>query len=556
MSFSGPVVPDGDKTPIRVLVLDDCPADASLCLRELEKAGLEVSADIVPTLVDLAACVRSGVYDLLLADYKLSLGTGMDALPILKREANDIPLILVTGELGEEEAVECVRQGATDFVLKHRLSRLVPVVRRALAEQRLREAERRGREALAHLAAIVEASPDAIVGCSLDGTVTSWNAGAERMYGYTSEEALGCPMSLIIPPDRRHERPVLLGKPERRQSVRYGETVRLNKDGRRIPVLVAVSPVKNAGGEIMGVSEIAHDISNLKRMEDQLRGRNRQLEEQNRLVREADRAKNRFLANMSHELRSPLNSIIGFAELLHDGKLGPVSDAHKEYLGDILQSSQQLLHLVNDVLDLAKVETGKIEFLLEPVALEKLIQEVTHALQAIALNKNIRMAADVAPGIGQVVVDASRLKQILNNYLSNALKFTPEGGRVVVRARLEPPDHFRLEVEDTGIGISAGDVGRLFVEFRQLENGAAKRFEGSGLGLALTKRIVEAQGGHVGVRSALGQGSTFYAVLPRGFQQRPAVPDAGTPTIPVIESHSTEGARMGREPTPDAGART
>ncbi len=504
----------------------------------------------------MTACVQSKAYDLILSDYKLPQGTGMDALAILKREGMDIPLILVTGALGEEEAVECVRRGATDFVLKHHLSRLVPVVRRALAEQRMREAEERGREAVANLAAIVESSPDAIVGCRLDGTVTSWNLGAERMYGYTSEEALGCPMSLIIPPDRRHERPVLLGKPEHRESVRYGETVRLNKDGGRIPVLVAVAQVKNAAGEILGVSEIAHDISDLKRMEEQLRGRNRELEEQNRLVREADRAKSQFLANMSHELRTPLNSIIGFAELLHDGKLGAVSDPHKEYLGDILQSSQQLLHLVNDVLDLAKVETGKIEFLPAPVALEKLFQEVARTLQVVASKKNIRIQMDVAPGMGRVVVDAARLKQILYNYLSNALKFTPEGGRVVMRARLEPPDHFRLEVEDTGIGIPAEDIGRLFVEFRQLENGAAKRYEGSGLGLALTKRIVEAQGGQVGVRSIPGQGSTFYAVLPRVFQEKATVPDAGPTTIPVLQSHPAELAGPESEATPEACAQT
>ena len=556
MSFSGPVIPDGDKPLIRVLALDDCPADAALCLRELETAGFEVSADVVPSLVDLAACVRSRVYDLLLADYKLPLGTGLDALAILKRERQAIPLILVTGELGEEDAVECVRRGATDFVLKHRLSRLVPVVRRALAEQRMREAEERGREAVANLAAIVESSPDAIVGCRLDGTVTSWNLGAERMYGYTSEEALDGPMSLIIPPDRRHERPVLLGKPEHRESVRYGETVRLNKGGGRIPVLVAVAQVKNAAGEILGVSEIAHDISDLKHMEEQLRGRNRELEEQNRLVWEADRAKSRFMANMSHELRTPLNSIIGFAELLHDGKLGAVSDPHKEYLGDILQSSQQLLHLVNDVLDLAKVETGKIDFLPAPVALEKLFQEAARTLQVVASKKNIRIRMDVAPGMGRVVVDAARLKQILYNYLSNALKFTSEGGRVVVRARLEPPDHFRLEVEDTGIGISAEDIGRLFVEFRQLENGAAKRYEGSGLGLALTKRIVEAQGGQVGVRSIPGQGSTFYAVLPRVFQEKPTAADARTPITPDLRSHPAELAGPESEATPEACART
>lgn len=556
MSFSGPVIQDGDPLPLRVLVLDDCPTDAALCLRELEKAGFAVSADVVPTLAELEACVQSGVYDLLLADYRLPQETGLDALAILKRENQVIPLILVTGELDAEEAIECVRQGATDFVLKHRLSRLVPVVRRALTEQRMREAEEHYREAVANLAAIVESSPDAIVGCRLDGTVTSWNAGAEQIYGYTAEEALGCPMSLIIPADRRHERPVLLGKSEHRQSTRHGETVRLKKDGGRIPVLVAVAQVKNAAGETLGVSEIAHDISNLKNMEEQLRGRNRELEEQNRLVREADRAKSQFLANMSHELRTPLNSIIGFAELLHDGKLGAVSDPHKEYLGDILQSARQLLHLVNDLLDLAKVENGKIEFLPAPVALEKLFQQAARALQVVALKKNIQVEMDVAPGIGPVVADAVRLKQVLYNYLSNALKFTPEGGRVVVRARPESPDHFRLEVEDTGIGIRAEDIGRLFVEFQQLEDGAAKRYEGSGLGLALTKRIVEAQGGQVGVRSTPGQGSTFYAVLPRACRPGPASADAGPLPAPVLQSPPAELAGVACETAPEAGART
>lgn len=527
MSSLCPATPDGDQTPLRVLLLDDCPDDASVILQELKRGGFEVSADVVQSVEELAACVRAKEHDLILSDYKLPAGNGLEALPILKKEGKDIPFILVTGALGEEEAVECVKQGATDFVLKHRLSRLVPVVRRALPEQRLRQAERRGREALANLAAIVESSFDAIVGSNSEGLVTSWNSGAQRMYGYTPAEALGGAMSLIVPPDRLHERPTLVGKPERRQEVRYGETVRMAKDGRRIPVLVAISPVKNGHGESLGMSEIAHDISDLKRMEEQLRDRNRQLEEQNRLVQAADRAKSRFLANMSHELRSPLNSIIGFAELLHDGKLGPVSDPHKEYLGDILQSAQHLLHLVNEVLDLAKVESGKIEFRLEPVELQKLVGEVVQALQAIALKRNIPMEMDVASDIGLVVVDATRVKQILHNYCSNALKFTSEGGRVVVRARLEPPDHFRLEVENTGIGIRPEDTGRLFGEFQQLDDSAAKRHEGVGLGLALTKGIVEAQGGRVGVSSIPGDGNTFYAVLPRVFQERPAAPIAG-----------------------------
>jgi PAS domain S-box-containing protein len=432
----------------------------------------------------------------------------------------------VTGALGEEEAVECVKQGATDFVLKHRLSRLAPAVHRALAEKRMREAEGRGREAVANLAAIVDSSQDAIVSSSSEGLVTSWNSGAEKMYGYTAGEALGGAMSLIVPPDHQQERPALVGKPERRREVRYGETVRMTKDGRRIPVLVAESPMQNGHGESWGMSEIAHDISELKQMEEQLRDRNRQLEEQNRLVQAANRAKSRFLANMSHELRSPLNSIIGFAELLHDGRLGPVSEAHKEYLGDILQSAQHLLQLVNEVLDLTKVESGRIELHPEPVDLEKLVREVVQTLQAVALQKNIRMEIDVAADIGPVVVDATKLRQILHNYCSNALKFTAAGGRVVARARLEPSDHFRLEVEDTGIGIPAEDAGRLFGEFQQLDDSAGKQHEGIGLGLALTKGIVEAQGGRVGVSSIPGEGNTFWAVLPRVFRERTSAPGA------------------------------
>ena len=481
MSFSGPSIPDGDRIPIRVLVLEDCPEDASLCLRELERDGFETLADVVSTLEGMEACVRSKAYDIILSDYKLPQGTGMEALAILQKEANGIPLILVTGALGEEEAVECVRQGVTDFVLKHHLSRLVPVVRRALAEQQMRVAQERGRKAVANLAAIVESSPDAIVGCRLDGTVTSWNLGAERMYGYTAEEALGGPMSLIIPPDRRHERPVLLGKPEHRESVRYGETVRLHKDGGRIPVLVAVAQVKIATGEILGVSEIAHDISDLKRLEEQLRGRNQELEEQNRRVQEANRVKSEFLANMSHELRTPLNSIIGFAELLHDGKVGAVSDPQRS-TSATSSSSQHLLHLINDVLDLAKVESGKMEFRPEPVDLERLVQEVRPHPPGGGFEKAHPDPDGRGPrhgpgggGPGQAQTDPLQLS-LERSEVHAPRRAGSDAGQA------ERPDQFRLEVEDTGIGIPPEDIGRLFVEFQQLEPGAAKRYGGAAWG--------------------------------------------------------------------------
>jgi signal transduction histidine kinase len=223
---------------------------------------------------------------------------------------------------------------------------------------------------------------------------------------------------------------------------------------------------------------------------------------------------------MSHELRTPLNSIIGFAHLLHTGKAGPVAESHGEYLGDILTSARHLLQLINDVLDLAKVESGKMEFRPEPVNVAKTISEVRDILRGLASEKRVQVEVHVAPDLGGIVLDPARLKQVLYNFLSNAIKFTGETGRVTIRAAPLDAGRFRIEVEDTGIGISPDDLHRLFVEFQQLDAGSAKRYPGTGLGLALTKRIVEAQGGEVGVTSTPRVGSVFHAVLPRVSQVR------------------------------------
>jgi signal transduction histidine kinase len=254
-----------------------------------------------------------------------------------------------------------------------------------------------------------------------------------------------------------------------------------------------------------------------RRFEAELQLKNRELERQSRMLQKANQLKSEFLANMSHELRTPLNAIIGFSELMHDGKLGPVSAAHQEYLGDILASARHLQELINDILDLSKVEAGKIEFRPEPVRLSKITGEVREILQTLSAGKRITVSLDIAPEAEEVVLDPAKLRQVLYNYLSNALKFTPEDGRVTVRARTENADMFRIEIEDNGIGIHATDIDKLFVEFQQLDSSTVKKHQGTGLGLALTKKIVEAQGGRVGVSSSFGTGSLFYAVLPKTF---------------------------------------
>jgi signal transduction histidine kinase len=271
-----------------------------------------------------------------------------------------------------------------------------------------------------------------------------------------------------------------------------------------------LSPLQTEDGTL--VSSAVRDISERKHLESRMQ--------------EAGRLKSEFVANMSHELRTPLNAIIGFAELMHDGKVGAVSADHREYLGDILASSKHLLRLVDDVLDLATIESGKMLLRPEAVDLAALAGETRDILRGLAASKRLQVEIHVDPDVATAIVDATRVKQILYNYLSNAIKFTPEDGTIDVRIVPDGPILFRIDVQDTGIGIPPEDVPKLFVEFQQLDTSAAKTHQGTGLGLALTKRIAEAHGGRVTVRSSPGEGSTFSAILPRVITLAPAG-DAG-----------------------------
>jgi PAS domain S-box-containing protein len=273
------------------------------------------------------------------------------------------------------------------------------------------------------------------------------------------------------------------------------------------------SVVRN-GDEATRMLGIVSDITEQRQAED-ARLTAQRLEAENRQIQEANRLKSLFLANMSHELRTPLNAVIGFADLLQSGFIKPDSPKHQEFLGHIGTSGRHLLQLINDVLDLSKVESGKFEFFPEHVDLTVILREVQSVLQTAVVKKDIGISMDIDADLIDLTLDPARLKQVLYNFLSNAIKFTPAGGRVVVRAMGEGPEHFRIEVEDTGIGISVADLPRLFTEFQQLDAGYSKQHQGTGLGLALTRRLVEAQGGQVGVRSTVGVGSVFYVVLNR-----------------------------------------
>ncbi|HZR22739.1 MAG TPA: PAS domain S-box protein [Vicinamibacterales bacterium] len=395
--------------------------------------------------------------------------------------------------------------------------------------------QQRGAEVAARrLAAIVQSSDDAIVSKDLNGIVTSWNGAAERMFEFTAEEMIGQSITKIIPTERLGEEDYVLGRIRAGLAVEHFETVRRAKSGRLMDISLTVSPIRNADGVVVGASKIARDVTEQNR----LRAAHREaLEAENRRANEASRLKSAFVANMSHELRTPLNSIIGFAELFADQKFGPIAPKYADFARIMVRSSHHLLQLVNDVLDLAKVESGRIDLRPDWIKVQTIAEEARSTLLSVAEARDIRIELEIEPDLDDVYLDPQRLKQVLYNFLSNAIKFSHDRGLVIVRVSADGRDRFRIEVIDRGIGIKAEDQRLLFSDFQQLDVGTTKRYQGTGLGLALTRRIVEAQGGKIGVSSDFGRGSTFFAILPRVAVARSAdVSSAAEPATAVQEN--------------------
>jgi PAS domain S-box-containing protein len=345
---------------------------------------------------------------------------------------------------------------------------------------------------------LLESTPDAIVMINKTRRIVLANSRAERLFGYERGALLGQPIEALLPQRFRsghlEYRVNSFAEPMGAGLELFG----LRKDEVEFPVEISFSPLETEEGTL--VMSAIRDITERKL--------------QNLRVQEANRLKSEFLANMSHELRTPLNGIIGFSEFLVDEKPGPLNPKQREYLQDILNSGRHLLQLINDVLDLSKIEAGKMELNPETFSVAAAIAGACSLMYPMAAKKGIHIKVSIAPELDTVTLDPSKFTQVLYNLLSNAVKFTDDGGEVQVVAGRREWDSFQLQVRDTGIGIRSEDFDRLFREFVQLESGATRHFEGTGLGLALTKKIVEVQNGTIDVASQVGKGSTFTVVLP------------------------------------------
>jgi PAS domain S-box-containing protein len=343
-----------------------------------------------------------------------------------------------------------------------------------------------------------------IVVSDAGGRIVEANNTFAALLGTTREELLaGVSLADLTPPEWSAADEVAARQIRTAGAARPYEKEFLRQDGGRVPILIGRAMLQGGRTVVFALDNSA------RRDLEQTRRDAQELEMQNRRIQELNRLKNEFLANLSHELRTPLNAIIGFSELLRDGEAGPLEEHQREFAGTILTSGKNLLRLLNDVLDLVRVEAGKLQLRPETVDLGAVFHDVTDIVRASAAAKRIDIRTEVDPVLAEgIFLDPARLKQIVYGFVSNAIKFTPEGGSVVLRAIPEGEAELRLEVEDTGPGIEPEVLQKLFLDPRPQHGGA-------GLGLVLTRRLSEAQGGKVEVRRAPGRGSVFAALLPR-----------------------------------------
>lgn len=541
------------KMPVRLLIIEDNEDDTLLEVDEIRNAGHQIVYERIDTPAALRKALQSKEWDCIISDYSMPGFSGLEALQILKESDKDIPFILISGAIGEEIAVNAMKSGAHDYIMKSNLNRLVPAL-----ERELREAENRMQKKQAEddsqfekimLRTLIDNLPDIIYVKNTDGCKIVSNTADVAFSGHSFENELLGKTDLEIFDNefgkRRHATDLSV--------IQSGiplfniEEEFCSNDGTIRWFLSSRIPLRNEKKEITGLVGISHDITVRKRMEVALIENDQVLKKQNleyealnkeystlneeiteslerikqmneelmiskNRAEESDKLKSSFLANMSHEIRTPLNAILGFSAFLKNPEIS--KNRTDEFVDIIEASGQQLLTIINDILEISQIEAGQIKIYNEPVNISKLLNELFVRYSKDTQSKNIDLVLNINKSSDDIITktDANRIRQILSNLLNNAIKFTHEG-KVEFAARATH-DQVVFYVKDTGIGIASDDQSMIFQPFRQVESTMSRNYGGNGLGLSICKALVEKLDGKLTVQSIPGKGSTFTFSIP------------------------------------------
>ena len=556
--IQNPKCGDPQSEALRILILEDVSTDAELVKRELLREGIAFTSMWVDTREAFLEQLVDFSPDIILSDYSMPQFTGREALELVKERHPSIPVIMVTGSINEHTAVECMKAGAIDYVIKENLIRLGQAVLRALEEKKLKEqkekAETAVRESEKKYRTLIENASEAII-VAQDGVFKFANPRGEELYGRSKEELASKPFTYFIhEEDReivgiRHERRL---KGEEIPDTYSFRIIDKNGDIKWVELKAALFSWEGKPATLCFMTDITKrkqadeeremlydELKSLNlELEEKVKKRTRELELAVREAEEANSAKSNFLANMSHELRTPLNAVIGFSEVLRDQYFGKLNEKQADYVNDILESGKHLLSLINDILDLSKIEAGKVEFEPSKVNIKELLEDSLIMVKEKCMKHGIDLGINITQDLEglDITADKRRLKQVMFNLLSNAAKFTPDGGKIRVTADLisefgvriselkeeekqsaiqNPKSKIEVCIADTGIGISPKDLEKIFNEFYQVKGGIRDKTPGTGLGLSLTRRLVEMHGGKIWVESdGEEKGSRFSFTLP------------------------------------------
>ncbi|HEX3008261.1 MAG TPA: response regulator [Bacteroidales bacterium] len=538
---------------VHVLIIEDNEDDTILEIDELSRGGYNIIYEQIQTRQELEKALEKKKWDCIISDFSMPQFSGLEALIIARETGLDIPFILVSGAMGEETAVAAMKAGAHDYIMKSNLKRLLPAFERELREAEIRKQNKIAEETIRNerklLRTLIDNLPDLIYVKDTSGKRIISNKADVFFRGFSSEN------ELIGKTDVE-----LLGETTGKQKMNDDMSILLTgdpminredvftgADGRQRWMLSSKIPIRNNANKITGLVSIEHDITDRKLSELSLRESEQNLKLQNQeyqalneeylavneelqetiehmqqinselivaknKAEEADKLKSSFLANMSHEIRTPLNAILGFSSLLKNPELN--QEKTNSFVDIIDSSGQQLLAIINDILDISKIEAGQISISNSRVNVSIVLNELYQQFEKQAEQKNIGlvMRNEYQKSTLEITTDEIRLRQIITNLLSNAIKFTHEGFvEFGVRSK---EGYIEFFVKDTGIGISPADVAVIFEPFRQVENNNSRMYGGNGLGLSISKALVEKLGGTLSVQSEVEKGSTFSFTIP------------------------------------------